>query len=231
MRQPQRLATAATAAILAVFSAPSGLVAAAPNWNAVVTLTPQGTHVIGNPRAKVKLAEYISYTCSHCAHFTAESAAPLATAYVGPGKVSVEVRHYMRDPIDATVAQLANCGSKDKFFGNHKALLAAQSIWMKPLASATEAQKQRWMAGDYAARRRAIAMDLGLYGMMAKRGYTKAMLDRCLADDALARRLAAQTAAGAAMGLKGTPSFAIDNALLPDTYAWDTLKPQLDARL
>ena len=39
--------------------------AAAPaNWNALVARTPSGTHLLGNPNAKVRLGEYVSYTCS-----------------------------------------------------------------------------------------------------------------------------------------------------------------------
>ena len=39
------------------------------NWNQTITLTPQGTHLLGNPAAKVRLTQFISYTCPHCAHF------------------------------------------------------------------------------------------------------------------------------------------------------------------
>ena len=37
-------------------------VAATANWNAVVARTASGTHVLGNPNAKVRLGEYVSYT-------------------------------------------------------------------------------------------------------------------------------------------------------------------------
>lgn len=205
--------------------------AAAPDWNTAVVRTPEGSHVKGNPKARVKLVEYLSYTCPHCAHFEAASDAPLRQRYIGAGRVSVEVRHFLRDPIDATVAQLANCGAKEKFFANHSAFLRGQPRWIATLAAATDAQKLRWTSGDYAARRRAIAADFGFYAIMARRGYPRAIADRCLADDALARRLAAQTAEAVRAGVRGTPSFALDGALLNDTHSWDTLLPQIDARL
>ena len=71
----------------------------ATNWAVTVTET-QGGHLIGNPQAETKLAEYISYTCGHCAHFAQEGDPVLKMIYVRSGKVSVEIRHLLRDPVD-----------------------------------------------------------------------------------------------------------------------------------
>src|SRR5690242_131267 len=70
------------------------------NWLATISVTPAGSHLLGNPAAPVKLIEYISYTCPHCAHFQREADAPMRITYLQPGKVQVEVRHLVRDPID-----------------------------------------------------------------------------------------------------------------------------------
>ncbi len=43
------------------------------NWAAQATLTPAGTHLMGNPAAPVKLVEYVSYTCNHCAAYSSIS--------------------------------------------------------------------------------------------------------------------------------------------------------------
>ena len=37
------------------------------DWTTVVSATPEGGFVMGNPNAKVKLVEYGSMTCPHCA--------------------------------------------------------------------------------------------------------------------------------------------------------------------
>ncbi|HEX8580099.1 MAG TPA: thioredoxin domain-containing protein, partial [Allosphingosinicella sp.] len=45
---------------------------AAPNggdWTQTVSATPAGGFLMGNPAAKVKLVEYGSMTCGHCAAF------------------------------------------------------------------------------------------------------------------------------------------------------------------
>ena len=79
---------------------------------------------------------------------------------------------------------------------------------------------------------RSIARDFGFYAIMQSRGYTAPQIDKCLADEALARRLAASTEeAGTKLFVTGTPSFAIDGVVLAGTHTWDALRPQLDARL
>lgn len=202
------------------------------NWNNVVVRTPLDSHLLGNPNAPVKLVEYISYTCPHCAHFEEESDAQLRIGFVATGKGSIEVRSFVRDPIDLTVALLTHCGPATKFFGNHSAFLRHQTTWMAPLASLTEAQKARWSNPDFGARTRAIASDLGLYSLMEARGYDRSDIDRCLGDKALAERLAQHTKdAGDKDFVTGTPSFLLNGVPLSGTYSWAVLKPQIEARL
>lgn len=207
-----------------------GASAPARNWNATVTLTPGGGHLLGNPAAKVRLTEYISYTCPHCADFEVQSEAPLRLAYVAPGKLAIEVRHMIRDPIDMTVAMLTNCGDPAKFFLNHAALMRGQSKWIAPLAHPSEAQLARWQTGDTLASFRNIANDFKLYDVMATRGYDRLTVDRCLSDKAMAERLAAQQADAIKLGVENTPSFAINGDLLFATHDWSLLEPQLAAR-
>lgn len=221
---PLRLALIAAAAALLVAAAPS-------NWNTAVTVN-DGAHQVGNPAAKVTLTEFVSYTCPHCAHFSRDGDGALQLVYVGPGKVLREVRHIVRDPVDLTAAMLANCGPKDKFARNHAAFMLAQDKWLKKAMATSKGQQQRWYSGTGASRRRAIASDLGFYDLMTARGYRRTDIDRCLADEALATRLAENSARDAErFGITGTPSFALDGKLLAGTHDWRTLQPQLDARL
>ena len=202
------------------------------NWNATVTVTPAGNHVLGNPAAKIRLTEFVSYTCPHCAHFEAEADAQLRLTFVAGGKGAIEVRNFVRDPVDMTVALLTNCGPPAKFFGNHAAFLRGQDKWIGPLANPSPAQRARWSGGAFAQRTRAIAKDFGFYPIMARRGYTVQQVDKCLADESLARRLAAATDEAANAGyVTGTPSFAIDGDVLAGTHSWAALRPQLAARM
>ena len=219
--------------LIAAAPAPRGLPTSAPvrDWNHTLTITPGGGHLLGNPAARIKLTEYVSYTCPHCAHFETEAELPLRLGFVANGSTSVEVRHLVRDPVDLTVAMLTNCGPKEKFFLNHSALMRGQDAWIAPMINASPARQARWNSGNALTRRRAIAADFGLYAIMARRGYERTTADRCLADEALAKRLADQTAAAAAAGIDSTPSFAIGDVVLAGTHSWDLLQPQLRARL
>lgn len=223
-----RLAKAALLAAIAALG-----IAAAPtggNWNTVVERA-DGAHRIGNPKAKVTLTEFVSYTCSHCAHFAHDGDGALQLVYVGSGKLLREVRHIVRDPVDLTAAVLANCGAKEKFPQNHAAFMHQQDKWLAKAVAASKGQQARWYAGDGASRRRAIAADVGFYDIMAARGYRRTDVDRCLADEAMATRLAENSVRDAdKYQVAGTPSFAIDGTLLAGTHDWKTLRPQLDAR-
>jgi len=200
------------------------------NWSSTVAQT-EGGHRIGNPDAQVKLTEYISYTCPHCAQFARDGEPALKLGYIANGRVNLEIRHLLRDPVDLTVAMLANCGPASKFPQNHAAFMQGQDDWIAPLSSATAAQRQRWTSGDMAARRRAIAADFGFYAIMERRGYSRAEADRCLGDEAAADRMAEIAAADwKKPGIGGTPAFAIDGVVLAGTHSWSMLQPQLAAR-
>jgi protein-disulfide isomerase len=187
--------------------------------------------VLGNLAAEVKVTEYISYTCPHCAHFEVQSDAPLRLGYIANGHVSIEVRHLVRDPFDMTVAMMTNCGEPSRFFRNHTAFLRSQDSWVQRADSATEGQKQRWSNPNRVAAMQAIASDLGFYDIMSQRGYDRMTLDRCLADQAMYNRILAMRQGALDAGVTGTPSFAINGILLPDAHDWPSLEAALHDRL
>lgn len=201
------------------------------NWSRAMLRTPAGTNLLGNPQAKVRLTQYVSYTCADCARFQLEADAVLQLAYIPSGRLAIEVHHVIRSPIDLTAAMLANCGAKEKFFLNHSALLFGQARWLKPLTGATSTQRRRWEQADLGARNRAIASDFKLYDIMATRGYDRQTVERCLTDRAMAYRLEAQSKAASDAGVTTTPGFAINGKLLSNTHDWAGLRPQLDESL
>ena len=197
------------------------------NWGTTVTET-RGGHLIGNPQAEGRLVEYMSYTCSHCAEFARTGEGAIKLLYVPTGKVSYEIRHLIRDPIDLTAALAAQCGEPAKFPGNHEALILKHDEWMAKARKATQAQMSRWRFGSFGSRAQAIASDLDFYDIMESRGYSRSALDQCLTDEGKAKAIANQSQADVEQfALRGTPTFIMGGKTL-DAHDWTSLQPFLD---
>lgn len=223
-------------AIAAVAGSAVALVAAAAPakpaaWSSNIAVSPIGAHVVGNPNAKVKMVEYFSYTCSHCAEFSTLGDLPLKAQYIDKGLVLFEYRNLVRDPVDMTAALLARCGTAGAFAGNHRAIFAAQPVWLGKVVKASDAQKTSWYQGTTAERARKIAADTGLFALMQKRGYTTAALNACLDSEVAQAEVTGMSNIGrAADHVRGTPTFFI-NGRDAGVTAWPAVKTKLDAAL
>jgi len=214
----------------ALMAGPAALQAATGNWTSTVAATGTG-HLLGNPEAPIKLVTFVSYSCPHCADFEEQADAAIRADYVRGGKVSLEVRHVIRNPLDLAAALSTECDGEDGFFARHRAMMLAHKDWMEVASASTQEQQQRWSSGNLAQRMQAIAGDLGFPALMQKHGVSAAALDRCLADEAMAKHLAATSQAqGQRFALPGTPSFLINGKLLEGVHSWPTLQTLLDAQ-
>lgn len=225
------LATAAT--LFAVAPGTAQKAAAPADWSERVSQSQVGGHVMGNPAATQKVVEYMSYTCPHCAAFDQDSNPALASNYIAKGKTSLEVRNFIRDPVDMTVALLARCGEPRGFFRRHKGLLASQRSWMTKAGSLGREGQAAWYQGDTNTRLKRIASDLGLYDELRRHSpsATNAQIDACLASKAEQNKVLAMTKfASETVKVQGTPSFTINGKLLADVYDWKSLEPQLASR-
>lgn len=206
--------------------------AAAPNWNATVKLAPNGAFVIGNPAAKAKLVEYLSYTCSHCAEFNGEAAVPLKRDYVAKGLVSVEFRNAVRDRLDFTAALIARCGGPTKFFGNSDKLMATQSIWLGKAQAFGEANAEKMEKIPINESLKLIARGLGFDVIMKERGITPAQMDACLTNKNAQDTIAGMTnEAWSIRKIQGTPSFLINDTMVTAPGKWAMIEPELKTAL
>ena len=113
---------------------------ASGDWTEAVAPTGAGGYVMGNPDAKVKLIEYGSLTCPHCAEFDEKGVPGLLANYVKDGKVSWEFRNFVRDPFDLSASLVARCSGEKSVFGMTRALYAAQRDWIAKLQAVPPAQ-------------------------------------------------------------------------------------------
>ena len=216
--------------LLIVAAASIGAAPAQPNWTSKVSQTPAGAYVLGNPQARVRFVEYLSFTCSHCAKFTGEAAAPIKRDYVSTGNVAVEIRHAVRDQFDFTAALLARCGGPAKFFGNTEAIMARQSIWLADaqLYAARDAEKNAKLPIE--AQLKAIAQATGLGAIIKARGVTQPQINVCLSSKVMHKTVLAMTKeAFEERKISGTPHFLINGKTAPYSDSWLGMEPSLRA--
>jgi protein-disulfide isomerase len=207
----------------------------APNngdWSTIVTKSPEGGYVMGNPNAKVKLVEFGSLTCPHCAEFEELGGKALVDNYVKKGLVSWEFRNFVRDPYDMTATLLARCGGEATFFGMTRTLFHDQKNWIGKLQAADPAQMQALQAMPPAQQFSTIADMAELKTFAAQRGVPRAKADQCLANEADANQLVQMNAdAVSTYSIPGTPSFLINGTLADKTATWETLEPKIKEAL
>ena len=184
-----------------------------------------GSYLIGNPRARVKLVEYVSYTCPHCAHYAAQSEKPL-DAMVRSGRVSVEVRNQVHDGLDLVAATLARCAGPAAFPRLHRALFAQQQQWFERAAEWQQGNAERMSAWPQLAQMKAIAEGGGLTAIARDAGAPAGAIAACFATDAQVKRVLAVS--NATSQVPGTPAFEINGRLIQNVD-WAKLEPQLRA--
>jgi protein-disulfide isomerase len=197
------------------------------DWTTVVGKSANGSFVVGNPNAKVKLVEYVSYTCPHCAHFIAESGAVLRGKLVRSGSTSVELHNAVRDRLDLTAALLARCSGPKGFFATTDAIFAAQDDWVPRGSRFESINDARISSYPRPAQFRALADGSGLSDLMRKRGMTDAGIEACLNNEAELAVIVKNTDTAWAK-IHGTPAFEL-NGKTVDTTEWAVLEKSLRA--
>ncbi len=198
------------------------------DWTTHITQTPQGAYVIGNPNARVKLVEYVSYTCPHCAAFVNGATPVLKGQFVRSGSTSIEVRHYLLNRIDLAASLIARCGGAGKFVGLTETLFAQQKNWGQRAMEFDQANGQRIGTYPLAAQMRAIADGAGLTAIGKAAGLGDPQITACLSDRAATDRIVAMTSS-APESIEGTPGFFINGKQAMGVFTWDRLMPLLRA--
>jgi protein-disulfide isomerase len=218
------------AALTIAATGPSSFIAKSPVT--FVSQTAEGAYVMGSPTAKVRLVEYLSYTCSHCAQYVGESSVPLKRDYLLGGQVAVEVRNAVRDRYDFAAALLARCGGPGRFMGNTEMLMATQGQWLgkAPAFDAANGAKMAKMPLNDSLK--LIARSIGLDAIMKTRGITPVQMDACLSDKAAQAKITAMTnEAWNVRKITGTPSFLINGKPYEGPGHWAAIEQALKAAL
>jgi protein-disulfide isomerase len=93
-------------------------------------------HFIGSENAPIKIKEYFSLTCGHCATFHKSTLPTLKEKYIDSGKVQIEFIDYPLDRLAVIAASLARTLPNDGYIEAIDILLKKQKQWAysnKPL--------------------------------------------------------------------------------------------------
>lgn len=199
---------------------------AGTKWADTATVTPEGGVMIGNPEAPLKLVEYASHTCGHCADFAAAGKPVIKDKYVASGVVSFELRNLVRDPIDLTIATLVRCGAKENMQPlSDQAWASLNDIFAQ--VNANQALIQA--SGNQPVNQRfiTIAQAAGLIDFFAARGLSADQSRACLADTAKIEAIAnASNTQSEELKINGTPTFFLNGRKLDGTTL-EAIEPAL----
>ncbi len=216
--------------------APAAPVAAATppagqEWTEVVSKTPEGGFVMGNPDAPLKLVEYGSRSCPTCGHFGRTGMEPLENDYVKTGKVSYEFRDFpVHGAPDLGLSTLGRCVSESAFFPILEQTFINQQQIEEKLTSDGARQLQQQLVGKSPTEvATAWAEFLGYIDFVKQRGVTEQQAKACLADQKNVQAVVDMAQQGSENGVTGTPTFFLNGEQLENTITWEQLEPKLKA--
>lgn len=245
VRRPLRLALAATLlvaigacdsstpsnAATAQKSAAKGSKTATRDWTQVVTATADGGFRMGNPDAPVKLLEFGSLQCSHCAEFHEQAMPTLKDKYIKSGQVSYEFRTFILGPVDVPVTLAARCQGAQPFFRISGDLYDAQRVWLQQIFD-NQAKLQALQNQPQAQQLMGILEIGGLDTFFRARGLPTAKLQQCLSDQKQIETITKiRSDAVSNYNLTGTPTFVINGKTVENVFNWAGLEPKLQAAL
>ncbi|MGF0536974.1 DsbA family protein [Agrobacterium sp. ES01] len=166
---------------------------------------------MGDENAPVKIVEYMSMTCPHCAHFHETTLEPIKTKYIDTGKVYFVIREFPFDPAATAAFMLARCAPEGQ-------QLPFISMFMK--------QQRAWAApsdGDV----RGAMLQLSKLA-----GFTQESFEACLTNQKLAADVTAIRDRGAKdFGVNATPTFFINGKTYSGDMSVESMSALIDSML
>ena len=188
MQPTRRLMLAATGALIAAATLNRG--ASADPAPAAATDPRMADRSIGDPKAKIVVEEWFSFTCPHCARFESDVYPEVKAQLIDTGKIRYIYHEYPRDQVDLLAAMVARSLPPERYEPFVQTLLSTQMRW---------AYDRSVVPKDEIAKMAALA------------GMPREMFDKVSTDDSLkAEILAAQGLAEKNFNIESTPTFIIN---------------------
>jgi protein-disulfide isomerase len=199
--------TPAPAAEAATASAAS----AAPIFNngkidVAAALAPRGE---GDPNAPVKIDEYASLSCPHCAHFMKETFPKIDADYIKTGKVYYIFHDFPLNAPAVDGAMVARCMPADKYFGFISFLFETQNDWAFGENTKNSLKQNAKLAGG-----------------------SDELVDACLANDDLRSGIVKQMAdSQKEKNIESTPTFFVNGYEIKGAVGYDVFKDEIEEQL
>ena len=157
-------------------------------------IMPLSGMTLGNPNAPVKIVEYSSFTCPHCATFHLDVLPKIKKKYLDKGLVQLEYREVYFDGPGLWAGLLARCKGDEKYF---------------PMIDLIFKNQKDWAKGNI------DNVKDGLLSMGRQAGLTDEESLACMQDDNLAEELVVLFQENAKRdNISSTPSFLINGQLV-----------------
>lgn len=164
---------------------------------------------LGDPDAPVKIVEYLSMTCPHCAAFHQDTFKQIVTDYVDTGKVQFILREFPFDPRATAASMLARCAPEDSFFPMIDVLLQQQSNWARAQNAAQ-----------------------ALFDISKSAGFTQETFEACLTNQKLVDDVnTVRKKAAEEFGVNSTPTFLINGKRYSGNMSAETMSALIDSML
>lgn len=181
-------------------AAPAGPVPTGPQF------TPR---TLGSDSAPVKVHEYFSLTCTHCAHFANATMPDVKQKLVDTGKVQFIYHDFPLDQVALKAAQVARYLPPAEYYPFVEALFASQNDW------AFQPNE------DYHA---------SIFKYAALAGMDQATYEKAWNDDALGQYiLNAQKQDETTYNIQATPTFIINGKVFPGAMEYDDFAAKVAA--
>jgi protein-disulfide isomerase len=162
---------------------------------------------LGDPAAKVTVAEFFSLTCTHCAAFARDTMPQLEKDLIGPGKLRFVFHDFPLDQVALTAAMVARSLPPMRYY---------------PFISALFANQDRWAFA------RGVNSTEELWKMAALAGMSRTTFDKAVADtDLRSWILAQQQQDQDHWKIDSTPSFVINDKTFSGEMGYDAFRKLL----
>ncbi|MGV1758388.1 disulfide bond formation protein DsbA [Rhizobium sp. AC27/96] len=180
------------------------------NMTEVLKPGPLPEIALGKEDAPVKIVEYMSLTCPHCAHFAVTTFETIKQKYIDTGKVRFIIREFPFDPRAAAAFMLARCAPQEQYMPMVEMLFKQQIAWASPDVDG-----------------RAALLQMSKLAGFTEDSFTKCLTNQKLLDDVNSVR----ERAAKDFGVNATPTFLINGKRYAGDMSVNAMSKLIDGLL